>query len=83
MEVYLNIAEFGDGIYGVKAAAKKYFGKSPSELTRKESALLAAVLPNPLKFQVAAPSAYVKRRTVRIEKQMTNLGQSYLKDIWR
>jgi monofunctional biosynthetic peptidoglycan transglycosylase len=82
LEVYLNVAEFGDGIYGVEAAAKKFFGKPPSELTRKESALLAAVLPNPIKLKVAAPSAYVKLRTLKIEKQMGNLGQSYLKDIW-
>ncbi|MBI5590826.1 MAG: monofunctional biosynthetic peptidoglycan transglycosylase [Deltaproteobacteria bacterium] len=82
LEVYLNVAEFGDGIYGVEAAAKKFFGKPPSGLTMKESALLAAVLPNPIKFKVADPSAYVKRRTQRIEKQMRNLGQSYLKDVW-
>ena len=82
LEVYLNVAEFGDGIYGVEAAAKKFFGKPPLELTKKESALLAAVLPNPIRFKVAAPSAYVKQRTLRIEKQMRNLGQSYLKDIW-
>jgi monofunctional glycosyltransferase len=82
LEVYLNVAEFGDGIYGVKAAAKKFFGKPPLGLTKKESALLAAVLPNPIRFKVADPSAYVKLRTMRIEKQMRNLGQSYLKDIW-
>ena len=82
LEVYLNVAEFGDGIYGVEAAAKKFFGKPPSELTKKESALLAAVLPNPIRFKAASPSAYVKQRTLRIEKQMRNLGQSYLKDIW-
>jgi monofunctional biosynthetic peptidoglycan transglycosylase len=81
LEVYLNIAEFGDRIYGVEAAAKRYFRKSPSVLTRKESALLAAVLPNPMSFRVVAPSAYVKQRTRTIEKQMTNLGRSYLKDI--
>ena len=81
LEVYLNVAEFGDGIYGVEAAAKKFFRKPPSGLTKKESALLAAVLPNPIRFQVAAPSAYVKQRSLRIEKQMRNLGQSYLKDI--
>lgn len=82
LEVYLNVAEFADGIYGVEAAAKKFFGKPPSELTKKESALLAAVLPNPIRFKVADPSAYVKQRALRIEKQMRNLGQSYLKDIW-
>lgn len=81
LEMYLNIAEFGDGIYGVGAAAKSFFGKAPSRLTKKESALLAAVLPNPKKFRVMAPSAYVMRRSKRIEKQMKNLGSSYLKAI--
>jgi monofunctional biosynthetic peptidoglycan transglycosylase len=82
LEVYLNVAEFGDGIYGVEAAARRFFGKSPSALTKKESALLAAVLPNPITLKVVAPSAYVKQRTRKIEKQMSNLGHSYLKDIW-
>jgi len=82
LEVYLNVAEFGDGIYGVEAAAKKFYGKPPSGLTKKESALLAAVLPNPRRLRVAAPSAYVKLRTLKIEKQMGNLGQSYLRNIW-
>lgn len=82
LEVYLNIAEFGDGIYGVASAAKTFFGKPPSELTMKEATLLAAVLPNPIRFNAAAPSAYVKQRALRIETQMRNLGQSYLKKIW-
>jgi len=82
LEVYLNVAEFGDGIYGVEAAARRFFGKSPSALTKKESALLAAVLPNPITLKVVAPSVYVKERTRKIEKQMSNLGHSYLKDIW-
>ena len=82
LEIYLNVAEFGDGIYGVAAAAKQFFGKSPSGLTTRESALLAAVLPNPIRLKASAPSAYVKQRTLRIEKQMGNLGQSYLKNIW-
>jgi monofunctional glycosyltransferase len=82
LEIYLNIAEFGDGIYGVKAAAAKFFGKPPSMLTSREAAILAAVLPNPIKLKAAAPSAYVKRRAGRIETQMRNLGPSYLKGIW-
>jgi monofunctional biosynthetic peptidoglycan transglycosylase len=81
LEVYLNVAEFGDGIYGVKAAAQKFFRKPPSHLSMKESALLAAVLPNPIRFKASAPSDYVKRRTLKIERQMSNLGQSFLKDI--
>ncbi len=82
LEIYLNIAEFGDGLYGVKAAAAKFFGKSPARLTKKESAMLAAVLPNPIRYRVEAPSAYVKRRAQRIEKQMSNLGPSYLRGVW-
>ena len=82
LEIYLNIAEFGDGIYGIKAAAKKVFGKPPSEITMREAAILAAVLPNPIRLKAAAPSAYVKGRARKIEKQMRNLGSSYLKEIW-
>ncbi|MBU4317903.1 MAG: monofunctional biosynthetic peptidoglycan transglycosylase [Proteobacteria bacterium] len=82
LEIYLNIAEFGDGIYGVKAAAQNVFAKPPSELTMRESALLAAVLPSPITLKAAAPSAYVKGRAHRIEKQMRNLGPSHLNEIW-
>jgi membrane carboxypeptidase/penicillin-binding protein len=82
LEVYLNVAEFGDGIYGVKSAAKRFFRKPPSTLTNKEAALLAAILPNPITFKAAAPSDYVKQRTRIIEKQTRNLGDSYLKGIW-
>jgi len=81
LEVYLNVAEFGDGIYGVEAASKKFFHKPPSRLTRRESALLAAVLPNPIRLKAAVPSAYVIQRAQRIERQMRNLGSSYLKGI--
>jgi len=83
LEVYLNIAEFGDGIYGVEAAANRFFHKSAARLTKRESALLSAVLPNPIKLKAAAPSAYVRQRAQRIERQMKNLGSSYLKGIWR
>jgi monofunctional biosynthetic peptidoglycan transglycosylase len=82
LEMYLNIAQFGDGIYGVNAAAQTYFNKPPSALTIRESALLAAVLPNPVRFKVPAPSSYVQGRARKIERQMRNLGPSYLKGIW-
>lgn len=82
LEVYLNIAEFGDGVYGVEAAAQRYFGKAAAKLSSREAARLAAVLPNPKRFKAAAPSAYVERRTVRIERQMRNLGPSYLREVW-
>lgn len=74
LTVYLNIAEFGDGIFGVEAAAQRYFGKPASRLTQSEAALLAAVLPNPLRFKAAAPSGYVRSRQVWIQRQMRQLG---------
>jgi monofunctional biosynthetic peptidoglycan transglycosylase len=83
LEVYLNIAEFGDGVYGVEAAAQRYFGKPAAKLSSREAARLAAVLPNPLRFKAAAPSAYVQQRTARIERQMRNLGPGYLREVWR
>lgn len=74
LTVYLNIAEFGDGVFGVEAAAQRYFGKPASRLTQSEAALLAAVLPNPLRFKVAAPSGYVCSRQAWILRQMRQLG---------
>jgi monofunctional biosynthetic peptidoglycan transglycosylase len=74
LEVYLNVAEFGPGIYGVGAAAPRFFRKPPARLTRSEAALLAAVLPNPRKFRVERPSAYVLRRQAWIVGQMNALG---------
>jgi len=82
LEVYLNIAEFGDGIYGVHAAANTYLRKSPSALTRRDAALLAAVLPNPKRFRVGNPSSYVRGRQYWIQRQMELLGGvGYLKDL--
>ena len=83
LEVYLNIAEFGDGVYGVEAAARRYFGKPAAKLTQREAARLAAVLPNPIRYKAAAPSAYGQQRTARIERQMRNLGSDYLREVWR
>ena len=74
LEVYLNIAEFGPGIYGAKAAANHFFGKNPKELGREESALLAAVLPNPKVLKANAPSAYLLKRQQWISRQMQHLG---------
>jgi monofunctional biosynthetic peptidoglycan transglycosylase len=70
MEVYLNVAEWGDGIYGAEAAAKKYFGKSAKNLSDSESALLAVVLPNPRKWSPAKPTAYILSRQTWI---LTNM----------
>jgi len=74
LEVYANIAEFGDGIYGAEAAARMYFGKSARELDEHEAALLAAVLPNPKKLSPVRPSPYVLRRADWIERQARQLG---------
>jgi monofunctional biosynthetic peptidoglycan transglycosylase len=78
LEVYLNVAEFGDGVYGVEAASRHFFRKSAAALTRHEAALLAAVLPNPKALHVARPSAFVLVRAGRIEAQMTRLGAASL-----
>lgn len=81
LEVYLNIAEFGEGVYGVEAAARRYFGKPASKLTSYEAALMAAVLPNPKRLRLAAPSGYVQGRASSIQGQMARLGTAYLKDL--
>src|SRR5690554_5254535 len=64
LEVYLNIAEFGAGIYGVEAASQIYFGKPARKLSQTQAARLAAVLPNPKVLSVTAPTAYVQERVV-------------------
>ncbi len=74
LEVYLNIVEFGDGVYGAEAAARTYFGKPAKRLTPSEAALLAAVLPNPRKFKANAPSEYIRGRQAWILNQMRQLG---------
>ncbi len=70
MTVYLNCIEFGDGVYGVQAASKKYFNKNSHQLTKSESALLTAVLPSPLRYRVINPGKYVKSRQSWIIRQM-------------
>jgi monofunctional biosynthetic peptidoglycan transglycosylase len=74
LEVYLNIAEFGEGVYGVGAASQAFFGKRPMDLQTSEAALLAAVLPNPARLHVRNPSPYVRQRANWIETQMAQLG---------
>ncbi|MCK3656319.1 monofunctional biosynthetic peptidoglycan transglycosylase [Pasteurellaceae bacterium Macca] len=79
LEVYLNIAEFGHGIFGVEAAARHYFHKSAKQLTLEESALLAASLPNPFLYQVKRPNHIMRKRQAWILRQIQNLGgQRYL-----
>jgi monofunctional biosynthetic peptidoglycan transglycosylase len=70
MEVYLNVVELGDGIYGVGAASDFYFHKAPGKLSSSEAALLAAVLPNPRLFQVSHPSPYIRFRQTMIQRRM-------------
>jgi monofunctional biosynthetic peptidoglycan transglycosylase len=74
LETYLNIVEFGDGIYGVEAAAQHYFGKPASRLNSSEAALLAAVLPNPRRYSVKSPGPFVRDRQQWILQQMDQLG---------
>lgn len=74
LEVYMNIAELGNGIYGVGAASDAYFGTSPARLGPAQAARLAAVLPSPRRMHVDRPSAYVLRRADWIEQQMVQLG---------
>lgn len=70
MEVYLNSIEMGDMIYGVDAVARYHFGKTASDLSRTECALIAATLPNPIRFSSKAPSGYVRLRQRKIEHEM-------------
>lgn len=66
MEVYLNVVEMGKGIYGAEAAAKHHFGTTAAKLTRRQSCLIAACLPNPLKRNAGKPSSYVNHRASKI-----------------
>lgn len=80
LEVYMNVVELGNGIYGVEAASEKYYHKSASKLTKQEAAILAASLPSPRRFPASHPSAFMMKRANWIIRQMQNLGgQGYLK----
>ena len=80
IEVYANIAEFGDGVYGAQAAARTYFHKDANRLSAAEAARMAAVLPSPRRYSITRPGPYVQRRTNAIQRQMRNIGGSdYLK----
>jgi len=82
LEVYANIAEFGDGIYGAEAAAQRHFGKSARQLTAGEAARLAAVLPSPRRYDARRPGPYVRARAAWIERQVQQLGgPAYLQRI--
>ena len=75
MEVYLNVIEMGDGVYGVKAAAQTYFNKDALQLTKSQSALIAACLPNPRKYSASNPSSYIQRRKSKIVSLMGKIEQ--------
>ncbi|MFS4581727.1 monofunctional biosynthetic peptidoglycan transglycosylase [Phaeobacter sp. C3_T13_0] len=66
LEVYLNVAEMGEGVFGAEAAARHYFGVGPDELSRKQAALLATVLPNPKDRSAAKPTAFMRKRAAQI-----------------
>jgi monofunctional biosynthetic peptidoglycan transglycosylase len=74
LEVYLNIAETGKRIFGVQAASLRFFARPASDISREQAALLAAVLPNPLRLRADRPSAYVTGRRNEILQQMSQLG---------
>ena len=74
LEVYLNIAQMGNGVFGVEAASNRFFGKPAARLTRREAAALAAVLPGPASMHADRPSRYVRLRTRQIMKQMDLIG---------
>lgn len=73
MELYLNVAEMGTGVFGIEAAARHYFNKPASKLSRREAAAIAACLPSPRKYRVNPPSRYVSRRIGWIQRQMNQL----------
>ena len=73
LEMYLNIAEFGPGVYGIPEAGRIYFGKTPPQLTDADAALLAAVLPNPKQFDVNRPSEHVRERQRWVLQHMETL----------
>lgn len=82
LEVYLNIAQFGRGIFGVEEASRAFFRKPAARLSRPEAATLAAVLPNPIRLRADRPSAYVISRRDWIVGQMRGLGgRDYLEEL--
>lgn len=78
LEVYLNVAQFGNGIYGAGAASRRFFHVPPSRLTREQASLLAAVLPDPVHWHANRPSAFLQERAADIRTQMDHLGAGYL-----
>ena len=79
IEVYLNSIEMGNGIFGIAAVADKHFDKEPEKLTKRQCALIAATLPNPIKFNSAAPSPYMRKRQRVILREMKSVK---IEDDW-
>lgn len=74
LEVYLNVIEMGDGVYGIQAASQTFFGKDASKISKGQAALIAAVLPNPRRWSPARPTSYIQGRKSWIMRQMSNLS---------
>ena len=74
LEVYANIIELGDGVYGVEAASQKFFNKPAKNLSKKEAALIASVLPNPRRWSPAAPTKYIQKRVRFISGRMNSIA---------
>ena len=74
MEVYLNVIEMGPGIYGIEAASQTFYNRPASKLTRQQAAMIAAVLPNPIRWSPAKPTGYIRGRQSWILRQMDNLA---------
>lgn len=82
IEVYANVVEFGDGVYGAQAAARSFFRKDAARLSASESARLAAVLPSPKRYSAVRPGPYVQRRARAIQRQMRLIGgPAYLREL--
>jgi monofunctional biosynthetic peptidoglycan transglycosylase len=75
LEIYINIIEMGDGVYGAEAAAQYYFKKSSADLSSRESALIAACLPNPRRWKANKPSNYIDRKARGIQRFMHQIGE--------
>jgi monofunctional biosynthetic peptidoglycan transglycosylase len=78
MEVYLNVIEMGDGIYGIEAASQTYYNKPASKLNRNQAAMIAAVLPNPRRWNPTKPTSYILGRQSWILRQMNNLAPTQM-----
>lgn len=74
LEVYLNVIELGEGLYGIEAASQKYFNKSSINLNKREAALIAAVLPNPIRWSPAKPTPYINSRASTIQARMRDVS---------